>query len=77
MSLPEFCHTGKTPAAVVLSVMADVIGFCGKLLVLSVVADVIRLLSPSIPLSSIPPNSFSFNAGIIPGKILGSADRCS
>jgi hypothetical protein len=34
---------GKTPAAVVLSVMADVIGFCGKLLVLSVMADVIRL----------------------------------
>jgi hypothetical protein len=36
MSLPRFCHTGRTPAAVVLSVMADVIGFCGKLLVLSV-----------------------------------------
>jgi hypothetical protein len=28
-------HTGRTPAAVVVSVMADVIGFCGKLLVLS------------------------------------------
>jgi hypothetical protein len=36
MSLPEFCNTGRTPAAVVLSVMADVVGFYGKLLVLSV-----------------------------------------
>jgi hypothetical protein len=37
MSLPESCQTGKTPAAVVLiSVVADVIGFCGKLLLLYV-----------------------------------------
>jgi hypothetical protein len=36
MSRPEFCHSGRTPAAVVLSVMAVVIRFCGKLLVLSV-----------------------------------------
>jgi hypothetical protein len=36
MSLPEFCHCGRTPAAVVLSVIADVIGLCVKLLVLSV-----------------------------------------
>jgi hypothetical protein len=43
MSLLEFCHSGRTPAADVLNVMADVIGFCGKLLVLSVMADVIRL----------------------------------
>jgi hypothetical protein len=33
MCLPEFCHNDRTPAAVVLSVMADVIGFCGELLV--------------------------------------------
>jgi hypothetical protein len=34
--LPQWQNSGRTPAAVVLSVMADVIGFCGKLLVLSV-----------------------------------------
>jgi hypothetical protein len=34
--LPVWQKPGRTPAAVVLSVMADVIGFCGKLLVLSV-----------------------------------------
>jgi hypothetical protein len=34
--LPHRQKTGRTSAAVVLSVMTDVIGFCGKLLVLSV-----------------------------------------
>jgi hypothetical protein len=34
--LPHWHNSGRTPAAVVLSVMADVIGFFGKLLVLSV-----------------------------------------
>jgi hypothetical protein len=48
MSLPEFCHTGRTQAAVVLSVMADVIGFCSKLLLLSVMADVIPHLNDVI-----------------------------
>jgi hypothetical protein len=33
---PVWQKPGRTPAAVVFSVMADVIGFCGKLLVLSV-----------------------------------------
>jgi hypothetical protein len=53
---PKYCHnafrgpnyySGRTPAALVLSVMglmADVIGFCVKLLMLSVMADVIPLL---------------------------------
>jgi hypothetical protein len=51
MSLPEFCHTGRTPAAVVLSVMADVIGFCGNFLVLSVMADVIGFCGNFLVLS--------------------------
>jgi hypothetical protein len=49
MSLPEFCHSVRTPAALVLSVKTDVIGFCGKLLVagvkcVSIMADAIPLL---------------------------------
>jgi hypothetical protein len=39
---------GRTPAAVVLSVMADVIRFCVKLLVLSVMADLIPLLANDV-----------------------------
>jgi hypothetical protein len=31
--LPHWQNSGRSPAAVVLSVMADVMGFCGKLLV--------------------------------------------
>jgi hypothetical protein len=41
--LPLWQNSYRISTAVALSVMADVIGFCDKLLVLSVVADVIPL----------------------------------